>query len=72
MINYGLFINEKVRVITMVLFRNGRKINTHYIGHLVTYNNVEITLKELDGTQVVINRKHIKRIEKLPNKGGLK
>lgn len=67
--DYGLLIDEKVRVITMVLFRNGRKINTHYIGHLITYSNIDITLKELDGTQVRISRKHIKRIERYSNEG---
>lgn len=49
----------------MVLFRNGRKINTHYIGLITAVENHEIFLKEVDEKVVSIMKKHIKRIEEI-------
>lgn len=65
MIHFNAYLNKKVRVITMVLFRNGRKINTHYIGIITSIENQEIFLKEVDGKNVPILKKHIKRIEEV-------
>ena len=65
MIHFGPYLNKKVRVITMVLFRNGRKINTHYIGVVTAVESQEIFLREIDGKDVSIMKKHIKRIEEI-------
>lgn len=49
----------------MVMFKNGRKIKTDYIGILEdNYMNM-IVIKELDGTRATIQKKYIKRIEEL-------
>lgn len=63
--NIEMFLNEKVKIITVVIFKNGRKINTRYRGTLIEDGNMIIILKEIDGTIVTINKKHIKRIEKI-------
>lgn len=63
MINYKELLNKNVRVITVVFFTNGRKIKTEYIGIMFKNSNTEITLRELDGTLVSVQKKFIKRIE---------
>ena len=65
MINYNYLINKKVRVITMVMFKSGRKIKTDYIGELIKNYNTMIDIKELDGTRVTIEKRYIKRIEEI-------
>ena len=63
MINYKELLNKNVRVISVVFFTNGRKIKTEYNGILFKNSNTEITLRELDGTLVSVQKKFIKRIE---------
>lgn len=58
-------LNKKVRVITMIMFRNGRKIKTDYIGVLTKEDGFALTIKELDSNEVRIPKKHIKRIEEI-------
>lgn len=65
MINYVDMLNKKVRVITMIMFLNGRKIKTDYIGVLTKVDGFALTIKELDGNEVRIPKKHIKRIEEI-------
>lgn len=65
MINYVDMLNKKVRVITMIMFQNGRKIKTDYIGVLTKEDGFALTIKELDGNEARIPKKHIKRIEEI-------
>lgn len=65
MINCVGMLNKKVKVITMIMFQNGRKIKTDYIGILTKEDGFALTIKELDGNKVRIPKKHIKRIEEI-------
>lgn len=49
----------------MIMFQNGRKIKTDYIGILTKEDGFALTIKELDGNEVRIPKKHIKRIEEI-------
>ena len=65
MIRYETYLNKNVRVITMILFRSGRKINTTYFGVVDSIKGHQIILIEKDGQKVYISKKHIKRIEEI-------
>lgn len=65
MTNIERLMNKKIKVITMVMFKNGRKIKTDYIGILISEDSFAITIKELDLTEVRIQKKFIKRIEEI-------
>lgn len=65
MTNIERLMNKKIKVITMVMFKNGRKIKTDYIGILISEDPFAITIKELDLTEVRIQKKFIKRIEEI-------
>jgi hypothetical protein len=65
MMNYKDLLNKQVRVVTMVLFRSGRKIKTDYLGKLIVDYDHAIIILELDGTKVSIHKRHIKRIEEI-------
>lgn len=61
------YINKYVRVITKVIWQNGREINIRYFGIVKDYNEEHIVLVENDGHVVDIKTKHIKRIEEYEN-----
>ena len=56
-------LKKMVRVITVITFKNGRKIKTDYLGHLVREGFDFIIIKELDGKEIKVFKKYIKRIE---------
>ncbi len=56
-------LGKYVRIITKVIFRNGREINTRYFGTLIEIDSNHVVLKENDGNIVDIKLKHLKRIE---------
>ena len=60
---YQDLLFRRVRVNTMVHFKNGRKVNTQYIGLLLFNEEDCIVIEEADKTRATINKKHIKRIE---------
>lgn len=57
------YIGKHTRVITKVIFRNGRQISTRYFGTVLEVNEKEIILKEADNNITKILLRHIKRIE---------
>lgn len=57
------YINKYVRVITKVIWKNGREINIRYFGTVKSFDNEHLVLIENDGHVVDIKTKHIKRIE---------
>ena len=61
--NYVELLNKEVRIITLVVFGNGRKIKTEYVGKLIENYNESITIQEKDNTSVRIRKNRIKRIE---------
>lgn len=63
MINCVDLLNKKVRVITVVVFKNGRKIKTEYVGTLLSAKNEFIIIKESDMNYANVHKKFIKRIE---------
>jgi hypothetical protein len=65
MINYVELLNKKVRVITVVMYNNGRKIKTEYIGTVLSNKDNFIVIKESDLTYANIHKKFIKRIEEI-------
>lgn len=60
---YKDYLNKSVRIISKVIFRNKREINTRYFGIVIKIEKDYIVLKESDGHIVNIQLKHIKRIE---------
>ena len=63
--NYVELLNKEVRIITLIVFSNGRKIKTEYIGVLIKNHEESIVIKEKDNTSVIIGKKRIKRIEEI-------
>lgn len=60
---YKDYLNKNVRIISKVIFRNKREINTRYFGIVIKIEKDYIVLKENDGHIVNVQLKHIKRIE---------
>lgn len=65
MIKFEDYLNKEVRVITKMIFRNGREVNIKYFGTVIKCIEKGILILEKDGNKEFINSKHIKRIEQI-------
>lgn len=61
---YQSYLNEFVRIISVVVFRNGRIIKTEYFGTLINETEHLITVKENDNKIIDVQKRFVKRVEK--------
>lgn len=64
---YENLFRRHVRVISVVVYRNGRLIKTEYYGTLIDIEDDVIILREKDYTVVRIEKRFIRRIEEWEN-----
>lgn len=60
-----MYVGKKVRVIEVVIFYNGRKIKTEYIGIMIREEEYNLIIRELDDKIVSIPKKYTKRVEEI-------
>ena len=60
---YEKLFKKQVRVISVVVYKNGRLIKTEYYGELVDIEDDHIVLREKDMTIAKVQKRFIKRIE---------
>ena len=60
---YEKLFKKQVRVISVVVYKNGRLIKTEYYGELVDIEDDHIVLREKDMTIAKVKKRFIKRIE---------
>lgn len=64
---YEKLFKKQVRVISVVVYKNGRLIKTEYYGELVDIEDDRIVLREKDMTIAKVEKRFIKRIEEWRN-----
>lgn len=64
---YEKLFKKQVRVISVVVYKNGRLIKTEYYGELVDIEDNHIVLREKDMTIAKVDKRFIKRIEEWRN-----
>lgn len=64
---YEKLFKKQVRVISVVVYKNGRLIKTEYYGELVDIEDDHIVLREKDMTIAKVEKRFIKRIEEWRN-----
>lgn len=64
---YEKLFKKQVRVISVVVYKNGRLIKTEYYGELVDIEDDHIVLREKDMTIAKVEKRFIKRIEEWGN-----
>lgn len=64
---YEKLFKKQVRVISVVVYKNGRLIKTEYYGELVDIEDNHIVLREKDMTIAKVEKRFIKRIEEWRN-----
>lgn len=64
---YDTLFRKHVRVISVVVYRNGRLIKTEYYGDLIDIEDNHIVLREKDFTIVKVEKRFIRRIEEWEN-----
>ena len=60
---YINYINTEIRVISVVIYRNGRTIKTEYFGKLIKETKNTIRIVERDGKEITIQKRFIKRVD---------
>lgn len=64
---YEKLFKKQVRVISVVVYKNGRLIKTEYYGELVDIEDDRIVLREKDMTIAKVEKRFIRRIEEWGN-----
>lgn len=64
---YEKLFKKQVRVISVVVYKNGRLIKTEYYGELVDIEDDHIVLREKDMTIAKVEKRFIRRIEEWGN-----
>lgn len=64
---YEKLFKKQLRVISVVVYKNGRLIKTEYYGELVDIEDDHIVLREKDMTIAKVEKRFIKRIEEWRN-----
>lgn len=58
------YMFKNVRVISVVVYKNGRRIKTDYFGKLINETINTITIVEEDGKEINIEKRFIKRVDR--------
>lgn len=60
---YSNYLNKQVRIISVVVYRNGRVTKTEYYGKLIEETDKQLIIIEHDDKKVTINKRFVKRVD---------